>query len=151
MNYLNGKFSVFAPDSEEYRSNWDRIFGPKTPTPLWKSLDDNRRERLFDIMRDLSDAALDYFNRGREDSFAIPVGAAFFDDVLKGAAREELVSALRIAPTLEIAEQKASEALRVWVCKHNARRPNDVNWQRWIEAGQDELQRLVERVRGAIS
>lgn len=27
MNYLNSKFSVYAPDSDKYRRNWDRIFG----------------------------------------------------------------------------------------------------------------------------
>lgn len=27
-NYLNSRFSVHAPSTEQYRSNWDRIFGP---------------------------------------------------------------------------------------------------------------------------
>ena len=113
-------------------------------TPLWERLAEPARERLFAFMRSLDAAADDYFRKGRETPNTIPVGAALFDETLRGAVRFELVMALRVATSLDDAQARASKAVRLWVEKHNARRP-DINWKRWTEAGQDELVRLVDR------
>lgn len=120
-------------------------------TPFWKTLPEPARERLFALMRELDEESGRFMAQGREPRDGIPVGAAFFDDVLLGAARLELVQALRVAPSLEAAEKAASEALRLWVKKHNERRPKDIHWQRWTESGQDTLFGLVRRVRAELA
>jgi 5'-3' exonuclease len=113
---------------------------------LWRALDAGRRARLFAFMRELDAAADHFFAKGREDANRIPVGAALFDEVLRGAACFELVTALRRAETVEAAAELAAPAVRLWVEKHNAR-SKDINWKRWTEAGQDELARLVQRAK----
>lgn len=117
--------------------------------PLWSSLDDAARGRLFALMRELGQEAADYMARAREPPNTIPVGAALFDEAIKGAAREELLVALRTADSIEAARGQASAALREWVKKHNARR-KDVTWQRWSETGQSDLKFLVERAQRAV-
>jgi hypothetical protein len=102
-------------------------------------------------MRWLGDEADQFFIRGREMPDTIPVGAALFDETLQGAICLELVSALRTAPSLEIASDRASAAVRVWVQKHNAKRPHDMSWQRWGESGQSDLERLVQCVAATIA
>lgn len=113
-----------------------------TDEPFWKTLSELKRERLFAIMRRLGDEMLYYFDRGREAPNTIPVGAALFDDVVRGALRHELVSALRTASSPESAFDQARAALRVWVQKHNERR-NDINWKRWEDTGQIELETQI--------
>lgn len=120
-------------------------------TAMWETLAESKREKLFAIMRTLGDEADRYFEKGRERYDMVPVGAALFDETLRGAVRLELVSALRTAPDLGVAAVRAGDAVRVWVCKHNERRPRDVNWQRWSEAGQDMLAHLVASVREVVS
>lgn len=115
--------------------------------PFWKTLDETRRERVFALMRAWDTEAVRYFDRGRETPGTIPVGGAFFDEVLKGAVHMEFVSALRTAPSVEEAHKTAANAVRLWVKKHNERRPNDVHWRRWTESGQDDLERLVRQAR----
>ena len=117
--------------------------------PFWKSLPNLQREDLFALMRRLGDEAAVYFTRGRETPNTIPVGAALFDETLGGAMRDELNAALRKAPTLEGAFEQAQAGLRVWVRKHNERR-SDINWQRWEESGQTELETLISEVRAAV-
>lgn len=114
--------------------------------PFWKSLTDLQREDLFALMRRMGDEEAVYFTRGRETPNTIPVGAALFDETLRGAARYELNAALRKASTLEAAFDQSRAALRVWVRKHNERR-SDINWQRWEESGQTELETLIATVR----
>lgn len=119
-------------------------------TPLHATLDEARRERLFALMREFDARSDALMVKGREDAYSIPVGAALFDYTLEGAAYLELVTALRRAPSLEAAQEQASNALRLWVTKHNARR-KDINWQRWGESGQDKLHYLLTRVRDALA
>lgn len=116
------------------------------PKPLHETLAEPQRETLFAFMRGLDADALFYFDRGKETPGTIPVGSALFDDVIKGAARLELVSALRTGETLEAIEAQAQTALRLWVTKHNERR-KDKDWQRWSEHGQDDLRRLLTQLR----
>lgn len=107
------------------------------------------REVLYALMRKLGVEAEAYFDRGREEPGTIPIGAAFFDDVIRGAARQELVSALgkypppesleRLRAVIEEALEDAREALRLWVVKHNARRTRDINWRRDRDFGAGEL------------
>lgn len=118
--------------------------------PFWTTLVKAQREELFALMCELGSEADQHFKRGRDlegPPGTIPVGSAMFDETLQGAVREEFVRALRTAPTLEAAEQTAADAVRLWVRRHNARRPKDVNWQRWTEAGQADLEGIVRRVR----
>lgn len=117
--------------------------------PCWKALTDLKREDLFALMRRMGDEQEIYFARGRETPNTIPVGAALFDETLRGAMRHELNAALRTAPTLEAAFDQARTALRVWVRKHNERR-RDINWQRWEESGQTELETLISEVRATV-
>jgi len=117
---------------------------------LVDSLPPAHRAALFALMRQLGAEADVFFARGREEHDRIPVGAALFDETLRGAARHELVNCLRTADTLDDAHEAAKRLLEVWVLKHNARRPRDMHWQRWTGAGQSELLSLVHRVRDIV-
>lgn len=122
-----------------------------TADPFWKTIDDARRERLFALMRILDSEAERYFAKGREDSGRIAAGPALFEETLRGAVRMELVMALRAEPTLEAVTERAQVAVRLWVTKHNQRRPNDVGWKLWSESGQEQLQGLLARVRREVA
>lgn len=113
---------------------------------LYSTLTEPKREALFALMRELQADSDFYMAKGRETPGTIPVGAALFDDVIKGAARLELLLAIGRADTLEAVEALAVPALRLWVTKHNERR-RDKDWRRWTEHGQDVLRFLLTRVR----
>lgn len=111
-------------------------------TPYYKTLEPERREALFALMRGWGNEAVLYFAEGRKgwENGSIPVGAAGFDEgTLRGAVREEICAALRVEPTLDAVEARASECLRGWVRNHNKMRPNDVTWQRDLDTGRRSL------------
>lgn len=119
--------------------------------PFYDRLPPDRREALFEAMRRMDDESTRFFASGRETPNTIPVGAALFDETLRGAARLELLMALRKAETLEQAFEQARESLRVWVRRHNEKRPRDRAWQRWEGSGQSELEFLISQIRRVVN
>lgn len=118
---------------------------------FWEALEESRQEELFALMRELDAESLKFFDKGREPSDAIEVGAFGFDIRLDGAVRLELVSALRTAESIDAAADKARVMVKLWVEKHNEKRPKDIHWKRWTESGQDKLEALIDRVRAIAS
>lgn len=117
---------------------------------LIDTLPPDRRDSLFALMRRFGDEELYYMQQGRETPGTIPVGPALFDEVIKGAARQELLQALRTAAGPEEAFNTARAALKIWVVNHNNRRRRDIGWGRWENFGQSELERLIRAVQVVI-
>lgn len=106
--------------------------------PFYKTLSPERREVLFALMREWTNESFVFFAEGRSgwSNGTIPVGAAGFDEgTLRGAIREEFVSALSAEPTLDAVEERVTERLRVWVANHNKMRSKDISWVRDLDTG----------------
>lgn len=78
MKYLNSSFSVFAPGSDDYRSNWDRIFGDSKNKVviLLRAVDMRSREwrtvfrpEDFEDLCSRSDAEIALFSLAAEGKF----------------------------------------------------------------------------------
>jgi hypothetical protein len=81
----------------------------------------------------------------------IPVGAADFDDVMQAEVRRDFLAAVRDGRTPEDAAETAKALAEGYVAKHNAKRPDDINWQRTLGAYAGIADLLVVSMRGVLS
>ena len=72
--------------------------------------------------------------QGRADALngpGLPVGATATDEQRRADAVWEFMRHLQRGWTPDEARTAALDALHEWIKRHNARRPDDVNWQRY--------------------
>jgi len=106
-----------------------------TQTHSWlESLTEETRQRVFATMRDIDGRAQRYYqnsaNMTRGSGMSIPIGAAGFDEFIRGDSLATYLRGLRkgLAPTEAIESAKVSA--REVVKSHNTKRAKDVCWQR---------------------
>lgn len=94
------------------------------------------QERVFAAMRGIGERSEQVFIAMRKlgaPAGTIPVGAAAFDEFLKGEGPAVFLRALRNGATPSEAEGKAKEWAREAIHTHNAKRPTQIDW------GRDEI------------
>lgn len=106
-----------------------------TQTHSWlDSLTEETRQRVFAAMREIDTRAQRYFKNSadmtRGSGMSIPVGAAGFDEFIRGDSLASYLRGLRkgLSPTEAIEAAKANA--REVVKSHNAKRAKDICWQR---------------------
>lgn len=104
-------------------------------TSSWlESLTEETRQRIFATMRDIDARAQRYYqnsaNMTRGSGMSIPVGAAGFDEFIRGDSLAAYLRGLRkgLCPTEAFESAKANA--RDVVKSHNAKRAKDICWQR---------------------
>lgn len=100
----------------------------------YETLNERKREALFAWMRMTDTIAREYETKARslEAPYGtVPVGAGAFDAWIRGSTAQEYLSVLRRGGTPDDAWKAAKQYAHLCVGKHNAKRPKDVNWQRW--------------------
>lgn len=105
-------------------------------------LNEGVRERVFKSMRGLDEKSEKLRQKSRELSplsGQIAIGAAHADVALRAYAIQEYLGDLRRGASPEEAFTTAQGKLRDAVNRHNALRPRETTWQRWIGFGQDTL------------
>lgn len=118
---------------------------PARPLLGWLgTLDEETRERVFAVMRELDAEVLQHFECARETPGTLAVGAGLFDEFLQGAVREIFVISLGRGATPSEACEKAKTEARIVIAKHNAKR-TDHTWKRWEGAGDGIADRVAER------
>jgi len=98
------------------------------------SLTEDTRQRVFTTMREIDTRSQRYYqnsaNMTRGSGMSIPVGAAGFDEFIRGDSLAAYLRGLRkgLCPTeaIESAKVNAREVVK----SHNARRAKDICWQR---------------------
>jgi len=99
-----------------------------------ESLTEETRQRIFAAMREIDSRSQRYYqnsaNMTRGTGMSIPVGAAGFDEFVRGDSLASYLRGLRkgLSPTEAI--ESAKIAARELVKSHNAKRAKDVCWQR---------------------
>ena len=100
----------------------------------YETLTDETRERLFAAMRNIDTRAQSYLERGykmgRGTGMSIPVGAAHFDEIIRGEGLSAYLRALRTGLCPTDAEGAAKAESRSIIKSHNSKRAKDVCWQR---------------------
>jgi len=115
----------------------------------YKALNKESREKLFSWMRKTHIIAQAYDKQARSleaPQGYIAVGAGAFDQFIRAATSQEYLSVLRRGGTPDEAWKSSKKLACLCVEKHNAKRPKDVNWQRWegtADAFIDDLHRSL--------
>lgn len=113
------------------------------------SLPEEPRERVFELMREIGKEAVAHEKKALDvlgDGSSLPVGAGHFDDLIEWAVREGFLRALRWGHDPYMCSDEAKDEGKLCVEKHNAKRPHQLDWQRWPGAGDAITDRLYDRL-----
>ena len=110
----------------------------------YEMLSEETRQRLFAAMRKIDSRAQSYLeagNRlGRRNGNTILVGAAHFDELIKGESLSAYLRQLRKGEQPTDAEIAAKAEARSIIASHNRQRAKDVCWQRADMAGDSSIE-----------
>lgn len=99
----------------------------------YETLSTKSRGFLFTWMQEADNKAKHCLSKARKlepPSGHIAIGAAAFDEFIKGEVIEEYLRSLRSGKTPERALESTLLHSRFCIRLHNSRRPKDINWQR---------------------
>jgi len=98
------------------------------------SLDDLSRVVVFAEMRRLDNSMTSQYRKASQlaPTFgSVGVGAADFDPLIRAEAIRVFLSEIRRGGDPANAAILAKSEIRLFISKHNNKRPRDINWKRW--------------------
>ena len=120
----------------------------------YETLSDATRERLFTAMRKIDTRAQGYLNQGNKlgqgTGMSIPVGAAHFDEIIRGSGLSAYLRALRKGECPTDAEKAAKTEARSIIASHNKQRAKDVCWQRADMAADSVIEHAHRQIIDAV-
>lgn len=87
--------------------------------------------------------------RTDEGGVGIPVGCENTNYRWATDAMRLTIALIRDGVTPSEAVKRAKEEARRWIKKHNARRPRDINWQRWEGSADEHIDGVHRAVHNA--
>jgi len=124
-------------------------------THEWLStLQPDTKERIFAAMRAIDTRAQRYLetgnHMGRGTGMSIPIGAAHFDELLRGEVLCSYLRAIRKGASPTEAIDTAKAEIRSIIKSHNSKRAKDVCWQRADMAGDSTVEYAHRQILDAL-
>ena len=119
--------------------------------PWLHGLEPDLQERVLCAMRQCRAKSDQFLAKARAltpTGIAIAVGAAHFDDFIRGEALAKLLRHIGQGLPPSAAIEGAIKECRELIEAHNAKRPSDVNWQRWTESADRLVKSWGEAIGG---